>query len=73
MKQLDFDFDGREPSLRDLMREAGLETSADIAKRQYVARRNRGLRQLTDPLLHMPSVANAFRPYEAHSPRTEVN
>lgn len=42
MKQLDLDFpDGREPTLRDLLHQAGLETSTDIARRQYIARKER--------------------------------
>lgn len=42
MKQLAFDFiDGREPSLRDLVRQAGIETSTDIAKRYYLAGKNK--------------------------------
>lgn len=49
MKQLAFDFiDGREPSLRDLMRQAGIETSTDTAKRHSEARKQR-LQQRSDP------------------------
>lgn len=74
MKQLGFDFiDGREPSLRDLMHQAGLESSTDIAKRQYAARKDRRLRQLANPLLDMPGVADALCTDEAHSLCTKVN
>lgn len=74
MKQIHFEFiDGHEPSLRDLMHEAGLETSTDVARRQSVARKNRRLRQLANPLLHMPGVPNALCTDEAHSLCTKVN
>lgn len=49
MKQLPFDFyDGREPSLRDLMHQAGLETSTDVARRQYVARKAKRVETVGD-------------------------
>jgi len=52
MKQLAFDFiDGREPSLRDLMRQAGIETSTDIAKRYYLAGKNK---KNVRPRVHRP-------------------
>lgn len=73
MKQLDFDFiDPREPSLRELMHEMGLETSTDVARKQHATRQLRR-QHFADPFLHVPSVAHPLRADEAHSVGAQVN